>query len=161
MDRENLTIDRGKVTQYFILASIPFLIMSMFFICTGWFSIISDAAFWYQSDNQFIFAVFSVIVIFMLGMFLLNIICPMEAAALDYYIDGDLLIVKRGAFFTKYQTIPIKNITDLSLCQNPFMKIINMWKIDVQTAGSSIVEAKLYGIVEPEKAREYILSKRN
>ncbi len=86
-----------------------------------------------------------------------------QAEALRYWLDGTTLRVDHGVFFLKRKAIPLERITDVVLAQGPLMKLCGIWELRVQTAGTgqATPEACLYGLTEPEAARDRLLTARD
>ena len=86
-----------------------------------------------------------------------------QADALHYWLDGSTLRVDHGVFFLKRKAIPLDRVTDVVLAQGPLMKVWGVWELRVQTAGTgqSVPEATLYGITDPEAARDMLLAARD
>ncbi len=87
-------------------------------------------------------------------------LCPQQTNNLRYGLDGNTLRVDGGVFFLFRKSIPLERITDIALVQGPLLRVFNIWVLRIQTAGSPQAEATLYGVREPEKVRELILSRR-
>ena len=85
----------------------------------------------------------------------------MQCINLRYRLDGDTLRVDGGVFFLFRQSIPLERITDVALVQGPLLRHYGIWAMGIQTAGSQQCEATLYGVREPEKIRDLILSRRH
>jgi len=86
-----------------------------------------------------------------------------QAAVLEYKLCETYLFVNQGVFFVKRKTIPLDRITDIVLSQGPLLRWFGLWRLDIQTAGSGqqTAEAYLYGLVNPEQAKEAILKARD
>jgi putative membrane protein len=86
-----------------------------------------------------------------------------QAEVLEYRLHDTHLFVNQGVFFVKRKTIPLDRITDIVLTQGPLLRFFGLWRLDIQTAGSGhqIPEAYLYGLNEPEQAKEQILNARD
>ena len=87
-------------------------------------------------------------------------LCPRQANNLRYRLEGSMLRADGGVLFLFRKSIPLERITDVNLVQGPLMRFFGIWAMKVQTAGSPQPEATLYGVREPEKVREIILSQR-
>jgi membrane protein YdbS with pleckstrin-like domain len=87
-------------------------------------------------------------------------LCPQQTNNLHYRLDSSTLRADGGVFFLARKSIPLERITDVALVQGPLMRFFNIWAMRIQTAGSAQCEATLYGVREPEKVRELILSQR-
>ena len=87
-------------------------------------------------------------------------LCPQQANALRYRLEGSTLRVDGGVYFLFRKSIPLERITDIALVQGPLLRVFNIWIMRVQTAGSPQCEATMYGVREPEKIRELILVHR-
>jgi len=86
-----------------------------------------------------------------------------QSEAVHYWLQGTTLRVDQGVFFLKRKAIPLDRITDVVLAQGPLMKFCGIWELRVQTAGTgqSVPEATLYGIADPEAARDMLLAARD
>ena len=86
-----------------------------------------------------------------------------QAAVLEYRLHQTHLFVHQGVFFVKRKTIPLDRITDIVLSQGPLLRYFDIWRLDIQTAGSGQqrAEAYLYGLVNPEDIKEKILTARD
>jgi len=86
-----------------------------------------------------------------------------QSEAVHSWLQGTTLRVDQGVFFLKRKAIPLDRITDVVLAQGPLMKICGIWELRVQTAGTgqSVPEATLYGITDPEAARDMLLLARD
>ena len=89
-------------------------------------------------------------------------LCPWQANNLRYWLDENTLRADGGVFFLFRKSIPLERITDVALVQGPLLRFFGIWTMKIQTAGTSSLEpeATLYGVCEPEKIRELILSQR-
>jgi len=89
-------------------------------------------------------------------------LCQLQAINLRYRLDGDTLRVDGGVFFLFRKSIPLERITDVALVQGPLLRHFGIWEMQIQTAGTGQgCEAKMYGVLDPEKVRELILSQRH
>ena len=86
-----------------------------------------------------------------------------QAEVLEYRLEGTYVFVHQGVFFIKRKTIPLDRITDIILAQGPLLRHFGLWRLDIQTAGSGQqrAEASLYGLTDPEQAKQCILSARD
>jgi putative membrane protein len=58
---------------------------------------------------------------------------------------------------------PLARITDLALTQGPLLRMLGLWRLDIQTAGTGqqMAEGYLYGLVNPDETRTLLLERRN
>lgn len=86
-----------------------------------------------------------------------------QAEVLQYRLYATHLFVHQGVFFVKRKSIPLDRITDIVLSQGPLLRFFGLWRLDIQTAGSGQqhAEAYLHGLVNPEDAKEKILTARD
>jgi len=86
-----------------------------------------------------------------------------QAKVLDYRLYETNLFVHHGVFFIKRKNIPLDRVTDIVLTQGPLLRYFGLWRLDIQTAGSGQqkAEAYLYGLNDPEQAKEVILNARD
>ena len=98
----------------------------------------------------------------LLVLYLCGVVCLaiMWVRVLRYCLTDCALLVEKGIWFKSRKTIPLDKITDLELVQGPLLRVLGMWTINVQTAGSGshMPVASLIGVVKPEQVREEILS---
>jgi membrane protein YdbS with pleckstrin-like domain len=87
---------------------------------------------------------------------------PMIAWAYRYRLGDKMLRIDKGVFFKSRKSIPLDKITDLELVQGPFLRMLGMWLIKVQTASTALQTpaATLLGVINPEKVREEIMAAR-
>ena len=86
-------------------------------------------------------------------------LCPQQANALRYRIEGNKLRVDSGVFCLFRRSIPLERITDIVLFQNPIQRHFGVWVMQVHTAGFAS-NAIMCGVCEPEKVREIIFAQR-
>jgi membrane protein YdbS with pleckstrin-like domain len=81
----------------------------------------------------------------------------------NYRVEGKTLRVDWGVFFLKRKAIPLDRVTDFVLVQGPIMRMLGIWALRVQTAGTGtdISEATLIAIENPEKVRDELLRRRD
>jgi membrane protein YdbS with pleckstrin-like domain len=87
------------------------------------------------------------------------------ANSLDYRLDDDTLAVSScftlGRLVLRRQElrIPLAKITDVKLVQGPLLNYLDLWCLQVQTAGmgSPLPETTLYALEDPRQARDQIL----
>jgi putative membrane protein len=86
-----------------------------------------------------------------------------QAEVLKYWLDRGTLRVDQGVFFFKRKAIPLDRVTDVVLTQGPLMRWCGIWALQVQTAGTGqgMPEAMLYGLADPEQARDQLLAARD
>lgn len=133
-----LAIDRAAVEKYFLWSS-PALQFSIFLILV-WGVGIPLCLAW----------------IFLIGPY----VAKRQAAALAYRIEGGTLYIESGVWYRQRKAIPLQNVTDLALEQGPIGKRCGVWTLAVQTAGSDVAEARLYGLEAAEAVRTRLLPAR-
>jgi uncharacterized membrane protein YdbT with pleckstrin-like domain len=87
-----------------------------------------------------------------------------QATAQRYWLEGFTLRIDSGVFFLKRKSIPLDRVTDVVLNQGPFLRYFNLWRLDIQTAGTGAqgtAEGYLYGIVNPESVRDRLIAARD
>ncbi len=86
-----------------------------------------------------------------------------QAQALQYRLEGRTLHIEQGVIFLKRKAIPLERITDLALTQGPLLRMLGLWRLDIQTAGTGqqMAEGYLYGLVNPDETRALLLERRN
>lgn len=137
-NENDFDIDRNAISQYFRAAqTLLILITTIWFFGLGFFV----ALFHY-----FIFSPW---------------LCSQQSNNLRYRLDGRTLRVDGGVFFLFRKSIPLERITDIALNQGPLLRFFGLWSMSIQTAGTGTgCEAVLYGVRDPEKVRDQILSQR-
>ena len=75
------------------------------------------------------------------------------------------LIVRKGVFNKIEKTIPLEKITDLSSTQGPIMRLFDLKRLGVETAGQSGAAGaslvSLIGIVDTDEFRRKVLAQRD
>lgn len=85
-------------------------------------------------------------------------LCPQQANNLRYRLEGNMLRVDSGVFFLSRKSIPLERIADITLAQGPLQRHFGIWTLWIQQAGFGRHGAILFGVCEPEKVRDLILS---
>jgi putative membrane protein len=92
-----------------------------------------------------------------------------SAEAYRCYLSEDRLVVK-GCFrmwgltwSNTEASIPLEKITDVKLVQGPILAKMGLWKLLIQTAGSTMqqAEATLAALKAPQESRDHILEAIN
>lgn len=87
-----------------------------------------------------------------------------QASALRYWLEGYTLRIDSGVFFLKRKSIPLDRVTDVVLAQGPLMRFFNIWRLDIQTAGTGthgVAEGYLFGVYNPESVRDRLIAARD
>ena len=86
-----------------------------------------------------------------------------QAHALSYRLEGTTLRIDQGVYFLKRKAIPLDRVTDIVLTQGPIMRWCNIWRLDIQTAGSGQQQAEgyLYALTDPQTVRDPRLNSRD
>ena len=73
------------------------------------------------------------------------------------------LEVRSGVVFRSETFIPLDRITDITIAQDPLMRMFNVKKITVETAGQTHIAGtgNLVGVVDPEDFRAAVLEERD
>jgi len=87
-------------------------------------------------------------------------LCPQQANNLRYRLEESTLRIEGGVFFLFRKSIPLERIAGVTLTQGPLQRHCGIWTLWIQQAGFGRPGAVLYGVREPEKVRELILSRR-
>jgi putative membrane protein len=139
--KECFEIDRGSVARYFYWS----VILAILAIGVWFFGIGLGVAILYALT---------------LGPWLSRA----QAAAQRYWLEGFTLRIDSGVFFLKRKSIPLDRVTDVVLNQGPLLRHFNLWRLDIQTAGTGTqgtAEGYLYGIVNPESVRDRLIAARD
>ena len=91
----------------------------------------------------------------------LRVLASAQARRLSYRLDGSTLYVEGGVVILVRSSIPLDRVTDFRLYQDLFMRPFGIWGIAVQTAGSPMPEAVMFGLDEPEKVRNDLIRERD
>jgi len=139
-ERLNLEIDEGKVARYFYLSCI--LVTIVFGVLTLGLGLVG-----------------TLVYAFALGPWLSR----KQAAALVYRLDGTTIRIDQGVYFLKRKAIPLDRVTDIVVTQGPLMRWCDLWRLDIQTAGSGqqYAEGHLFGLCDPEGVRDQLLLARD
>jgi len=162
-------INRVAVKRYFMIlqslqcSTIPFMFVFPLLIAT--FLALTEPH-TFRNPNAFQIYCLLLLVIFVCTPVVLftfgNRLWQRQANNFRYRLDGDTLRVDGGVFFLFRKSIPLERITDVALVQGPLLRFLGIWEMQIQTAGTGQgCEAKLYGVLDPEKVRELILSRRH
>ena len=87
-----------------------------------------------------------------------------QVNALRYWLDGSTLRINKGFIFFQRKSIPLDRVTDVVLAQGPLARHFGVWVMKVQTAGAGqqqMPEGLLAGVVDAEKARDFLIAKRD
>ena len=84
-------------------------------------------------------------------------------ASLNYRVEGTTLRVDQGIITYQRKAIPLDRVTDIVMVQGLLMRLFGIWKLHIQTAGTSgtTAEANLWGVKNPEAVRDSILELRD
>lgn len=82
-----------------------------------------------------------------------------QANRLHYWIEFNTLRVDGGLWWLQRKAIPLVQITDIKLTQGPILRSFGIWSVYIQTAGQGTMcpEAQLFGLSDPESARDSLL----
>ena len=82
---------------------------------------------------------------------------PLHVRSLRYCFEGDRLVAHSGVWYHSKVFIPYARITDINVQQGPLERRFGIHRVFVQTAGSYLPEAILFGIGNPDRVRERLL----
>ncbi len=140
-DAEYFDLDRPSIARYFYLLAILFCIaVFIWFFGAG------------------------LVLALLYAMFLGPWLPRAQADAERYWLDGFTLRIDSGVFFLKRKSIPLDRVTDVVLVQGPLLRFFNIWRLDIQTAGTGAqgsAEGHLYGIRNPESIRDMLIATRD
>ena len=105
-----------------------------------------------------------IISLWLVIMLLILVWIPAYYNSLEYSINSDSIIGKKGVFWKKTVTIPYFKITNIDITQGPVQRMFNLGTIHCQTAGAAgpqgqKAELKLVGISDLEGVKETIREK--
>ncbi|HSV43153.1 MAG TPA: PH domain-containing protein, partial [Candidatus Bathyarchaeia archaeon] len=133
MDASFLDIDRKKAEQYFFLTGLPVTFCVIVVLASGLLPAsygIIDNIYEYSFDG-FLWQVGVTVVLLLVTLgftgMMMRLLARKQASALHFTLDGDTLKISGGVFWVYQKTIPLKNITDLSLRQGPLMRRSDIW----------------------------------
>ena len=77
-----------------------------------------------------------------------------------YYVTNERVIIEGGILLKKIKSVPYHKITDVSIYQNIFERIIGISTLNIHTAGTGmqIPEIRFFGLNEPEKPQSIIVN---
>ena len=87
-----------------------------------------------------------------------------QTQALNYFIENDVLYVTEGLWWLQRKCIPLPQITNINLTQNPLTRLFKIWTIKIHTAGQNwynLPEATLYGVKDHERIRDFLFQEIN
>lgn len=111
-----------------------------------------------------------ILAITIIGIPLLLLWFPIGKVFTKRYLDrmscvltDKALKVSKGIFVRTEKTIPLEKITDMGMVQGPIMRHLGLYKLTVETAGSSSEGAlvSLTGIIDAKSFRETVLNQRD
>jgi len=149
MQETEFEIDRNAVKSYFLVLSI-LQYTFIFAPLIGFFALIVGGTI----GGALVVFVWILSIMFEFWM------CPRQANAFRYRLEGSTVRADGGVFFLFRKSIPLERITDVALVQGPLLRYFGIWVMQIQTAGSAQCEAVLFGVRNPEEVRELILSQR-
>ena len=82
---------------------------------------------------------------------------PLHARSLRYRFEADRLVAHSGVWYHSKVFIPYARITDISVQQGPLERRFGIHRVFVQTAGSFLPEAILFGIRNTDRVRERLI----
>ena len=89
-------------------------------------------------------------------------LCSRQANALRYRVEGNILQVESGVFNFYHRSIPLERVSDIVLFQNLLMRHFGIWQMCIYTVDlRGVNRAVLYGVHDPEKVRDMLLSQRH
>ncbi len=86
---------------------------------------------------------------------------PLHARSLRYVFEADRLVAHAGVWFRSKAFVPYIRITDVTVRQGPLERRFGLHRLFVQTAGSSMPEAILLGIGDPDRVRESLFRRKS
>lgn len=119
--------------------------------------------YWLLSGSVFLF-------LSVVGIPLLLLWFPLGLLATKRYINNmsaelteQKLIVRKGLFTRTENTVPLDKITDMALIQGPIMRMFDLHKLTIETAGQSSAGAliSLTGVVDVTHFRSQVLAQKS
>ena len=94
----------------------------------------------------------------------ISLYLPAFYRSLEYSIDADAVRLKKGVFWKRRTTVPYAKITNIDITQGPVERHYQLSKLHIQTAGSNTAnnptaEIMMYGITDPEAAKDQIMGR--
>ena len=79
---------------------------------------------------------------------------------LQYNLEPTALRIDQGRMTKKQISIPLSQITDVTLEQSLLMRAFGIWRLEIQTAGSTKAQAEgvLWGLRDPHHVRDTVLA---
>ena len=81
--------------------------------------------------------------------------------SIEWYIENGYIKIKRGIWFKMEKSIPFDKITDFRLVEGPLMRKYNIKGIQIQTAGSNMIEGIITGAKDIDALKEKLLNLRD
>jgi len=114
--------------------------------------------------DQALAAVASLILPFLLAVWLIAFWIPKYYLSVSFlFTEGEIVFV-RGVWWKHKSTVPYNRITNIDISQGPLSRHFGLAKIRVQTAGYSatgaagaIAEAQIFGVKNFEEVKDFIL----
>jgi len=156
-DQRLFEIHTRRVAHYLRLRTFPVLIV----LVLSAFLFVAPLV--YRFDTQAIVTFVPFCLGYVLYAVYLTWLVNKQASALKYWIQDSTLRIDEGILFRKRKSIPLDRITDVVLIQGPVMRLLGIWALHVQTAGSNQQgpEGVLQGVLDPEAVRDSIMEARN
>ena len=122
------------------------------------------AAVVYLPMDQALAAVASLILPFLLAVWLIAFWIPRYYLSVSFLFTEGEIVVVRGVWWKHKSTVPYNRITNIDISQGPLSRHFGLAKIRVQTAGYSatgaagaIAEAQIFGVKNFEEVKDFIL----
>jgi len=122
------------------------------------------AAVVYLPMDQALAAVASLILPFLLAVWLIAFWIPRYYLSVSFLFTEGEIVVARGVWWKHKSTVPYNRITNIDISQGPLSRRFGLAKIRVQTAGYSatgaggaMAEAQIFGVKNFEEVKDFIL----
>jgi len=122
------------------------------------------AAVVYLPMDQALAAVASLILPFLLAVWLIAFWIPRYYLSVSFLFTEGEIVVVRGVWWKHKSTVPYNRITNIDISQGPLSRRFGLAKIRVQTAGYSatgaggaMAEAQISGVKNFEEVKDFIL----
>ena len=129
-----------------------------------WMILIVAVAFSFEMLAGVVAALFSFVPLIIVAAITLYWI-PKFYSSINYVLEDDEIIVKRGVWWKTKSVVPYNRITNVSIYQGPISRHFGLGRLSIQTAGFSGVsssghktaEAEIFGIENFEEIKDMVM----
>ncbi len=155
---EKILYQGAPERKILILWFLDSLIYTFAFSLIIFLYILGESADAFLDFFEFVFSYLSVFLTVLIIVFSYRIILR---KTYKYYITTKNVIFEGGFFFKRIKIVPYHKITNVSVSQNIFERMIGLSRINIQTAGTGMrkPELQFVGLSNPEKPLSIIMER--